>query len=220
MAESSNYNPYAPPGSDGESPQGDDDRHAFRPATLGRRFLGAMIDGVVNTAALYITRSAMNGAPLSWEEMFGQRAQEQRSVASLFATLVPLGIMAWLIAKRGQSVGKIVMGTRIVDEEGRRAGLYNGFVLRTLPFAAIGFIPSLLMATGMPFQSALPFTFIVSFVSLIDTGLILGAHRRCLHDRIAGTYVAVVGTERPPKDDAPRQPRKKKRRKAAAVGQA
>lgn len=216
MAPTPDYNPYAP-GRD-DAPESGDDPQAFRPASLGRRFMGAMVDGLFNMVLLYAVRTVINGSPQSYDAMFGPRAQEQNAGTNLVLSLLPLAIMGSLVASRGQSLGKIVMRTRIVDEEGRRAGLYNGFVMRTLPFAAIALVPTALLAMGVvSFQNIQPFTSIIGLVSLVDAAMILGANRRCLHDRIAGTYVAEVGTERPHREDKPRRTRKKKR-KAAPTG--
>jgi len=204
-------NDYAAPPDDD-----DDDRYAFRPATLGQRFLGAMIDALFNLVMLYIIRAAMDRVPWDLDDLAGVRAAVKHPGPLFVGTLVPLAFTAWLIHVRGQSLGKMLVGTRIVDEDGRRADLKHGFLLRTFPLIAVGLVPSLLMALGTGLQVVPPLLLLVSLASFVDAGMILGAYHRCLHDRIAGTYVAVAGTERPFRDEAAKRPRKKKAKRQRA----
>ncbi|MFT3774901.1 MAG: RDD family protein [Minicystis sp.] len=214
------HNPYAPPRNHDEDPVSDRGGRTFERATLGARFGGALIDGLFGFVLVYALRAGIamgtEGTVPSFMELYGPKALERGGFTGLGLSMVPLVIMGTLIAKRGQSVGKIVMGTRIVRPDGRTADFVHGFALRTLPLTAIALVPSLLVATGTPLLSVQPLTMLTSLVSFIDAVLIFGAERRCLHDRIGGTYVAQVGTERPADEDAPRPMRRKKRKAADA----
>jgi uncharacterized RDD family membrane protein YckC len=116
-----------------------------------------------------------------------------------------------LIANSGQSVGKLVLGTRIIDAEGHTAGFFQGFVLRTLPVTLVALLPTLGLAVGLDVATAGVLAILAGLVSLVDCLLIFGAENRTLHDRIAGTYVCSVGTQRVL--DEEQQAREEKRKK-------
>jgi uncharacterized RDD family membrane protein YckC len=134
---------------------------------------------------------------------------------------VPLVLQAVLIARSGQSFGKLAMRTRIVDEEGRTAGFFQAFVVRTLPFTLLGVVPSFWMIGDTDFETFRTLSIAVGLVSVVDALLIYGDDNRTLHDRIAGPYVCVVGTQRILREIAEARrsqaPRKKRRRRKAAV---
>jgi len=211
-------NPYAPPGDDEPAPSSGGERRAFEPATLGRRFLGALVDTIFNVLVLYSVHSAFSvatrGEIASWSYIFGPGAAAIRPLETLAASFMPLVIMAALISTRAQSVGKIALMTRIVDAEGRPATLRNGFLLRTLPFQIVAFLPTFALMAGGAAQGVQPLSLLTSLFATVDVLMIFGVGRQCLHDRVARTFVAVAGSERPPR--APRR-RKKRRRKAAAA---
>jgi uncharacterized RDD family membrane protein YckC len=128
------------------------------------------------------------------------------------ATSLVFAINGVLIATRGQSIGKVLARTRIVDQEGRRAGFVRGFVVRTVPFTMLQLLPPMVIDLGGSAGTAETLRFVAGLVALWDVALIFGTHRQCVHDRIAGTYVAVAGSEqggRGARADRPR-PRKKR----------
>jgi uncharacterized RDD family membrane protein YckC len=64
----------------------------------------------------------------------------------LGGTLGALGLLqAFLLATRGQSIGKRFAGLRVVRADGRPAGLAHGVALRTLPLVLV---PGLLFGLG------------------------------------------------------------------------
>ncbi|MEP7125265.1 MAG: RDD family protein [Byssovorax sp.] len=207
-------NPYAPPARDDTAAHSDggDERIAFETASRGRRLAGVMIDGILGWAIFFGARVIMKGGIPTWSEFSSAQALEKRGLADLVPAAFTLAITGLLIAYRGQSLGKIVMRTRIVDAEGRQATLVNGLLVRTLPFTVIALLPTVLIAMGMSVASAQPLTILIGLVAVIDDIMIFGDTRRCLHDRIAGTYVAVVGTERLRREKRARRAGKKKRR--------
>jgi uncharacterized RDD family membrane protein YckC len=200
----SETNPYAPPveSEPHETPPSSDTRIPFEYASLGRRFIGALVDGLLQTAI---------ALPLAYVVPTGPT---RINPASLFvASLVVLAINGTLIATRGQSVGKIVAGTRIVDEEGRLPGLVRGFVVRTLPFTAVTSFPFIVGQLGGSASTVDAVEVVTGLVALVDELLIFGTYRQCLHDRIANTYVAIAGTERHLRP----RPKKRKKQKKRAV---
>ncbi|MGN6514111.1 MAG: RDD family protein [Lysobacteraceae bacterium] len=80
-----------------------------------------------------------------------------------------------LLHRQGQTLGKKLMGVRIVRTDGSRAGLGRIFLLRYFAPGLIGAIP-----------------FIGGFFSLADALLIFGAEKRCIHDYFADTIVVTA----------------------------
>jgi uncharacterized RDD family membrane protein YckC len=85
---------------------------------------------------------------------------------------------AFPLYKNGQTWGKVALGIRIVDLEGRKPNFWRLLALRYLPWHVIASIP----VAGM-------------ILSIVDSLMIFRDDRRCAHDLIAGTRVVVV--ERP-----------------------
>jgi uncharacterized RDD family membrane protein YckC len=85
-------------------------------------------------------------------------------------------VQTWLLTTRGQTVGKRLVGIRIVRyRDGSPAGFVHGVLLRSWVINLIGVIPT--VGTYFPF---------------LDLGFIFGPERRCLHDLIADTKVVVA----------------------------
>lgn len=76
------------------------------------------------------------------------------------------------LANYGQTIGKRIMKIKIVDMAGNNLGIIKLYSLRYLVFSLISQIP---VAGGL--------------ISLINVLFIFGNHKRCLHDRLAGTQV-------------------------------
>ncbi|HWA27739.1 MAG TPA: RDD family protein [Lacunisphaera sp.] len=83
-----------------------------------------------------------------------------------------LVIQVVLLSWRGQSVGKLLLGIRIVAANGAPAGFARAFVLRGL----LPFIIEQIPLFGLLFL-------------FVDSCFIFRDDRRCLHDLIAGTVV-------------------------------
>jgi uncharacterized RDD family membrane protein YckC len=148
-------------------------------ADLGSRFLAAMIDGLLTIL------SGVPGAflvlldPAVWE-----RADEP-GVFGILGSLVLLGglfvqaVLQWfLIATRGQSIGKIVTKIHIRKQDGSPVDFVSGVVLRAWAMAGIIAVVNLVTCG-----------FLGWVVNVVDAAFIFGDDRRCLHDQIAGTDV-------------------------------
>jgi uncharacterized RDD family membrane protein YckC len=133
------------------------------------------------------------------------------------STLIALAFQGALIARRGQSLGKIAARTLIVHDNGRVAGFYEGFVLRSLPVSGAMLLPKLLEATGTPAATARTFSNGVGLLALIDVLMIFGSRSQCGHDRFAGTFVAKAAPQGPPAEPPARAPAKKRKRKKVPV---
>ncbi len=152
-------------------------------ASLGQRFGAALIDGVLKMLCWLPTASAL------WAVLGDQiRSGEQPSTAELMVAMegvlskslpflaVLAVVQCLLLSRRGQSIGKALLGLRIVRlANNHQAGFLHAFVLR-------GMIPWVI--EQIPFLGGLFW--------LIDVSFIFGAERRCLHDYIATTKVVKI----------------------------
>ncbi len=157
-------NPFAPPKADvadvgaGNAPV---------LATRGNRLLATIIDFAAQIAVMMVVNLAL---PFS---LFSDQGPD---AAPLAAGLV--GIVIWfvlqgpILVKRGQTLGKVALGMRIVRPDGSRVGPARMLGLRYGVGWAVGLIPLVNVIYG-----------------LIDSLLIFRASHRCLHDQIADTIV-------------------------------
>ena len=102
---------------------------------------------------------------------------------SWFLLRIPLlGIVSylilntWLLWRRGQTVGKLIMQIRIVSSRNEPAPLWKLLLLRAFYFLE-------LYAIASPFL----------VLALLDQVLIFRQDRRCLHDIISDTQVVRLG---------------------------
>ena len=91
-------------------------------------------------------------------------------------SLVFLTVNAYLLANRGQTIGKFVMKTQIVSDGGELVPLMPLFLKRYLLIWFIGSLP-----------------FVGRLFSLADALVIFRDNRKCLHDEFAGTKVIRMG---------------------------
>ena len=162
-------NRYAPPKAevqDAIDGEGEGGNLASRGARLGGAILDAIVSWIVIFPIMYYSgfwQSAMAG-----EVHFGQ----QMMLATV-GMLVFLLLNGYLLSKRGQTIGKALVGTRIVSVEGERIlPLLNVFGLRYVPMNVIAQIP-----------------YVGSVLAFINVLFIFRDDRRCVHDLIAGTKV-------------------------------
>jgi uncharacterized RDD family membrane protein YckC len=174
-------NPYAPPQAEVR------DAPAARPtkgtlATRTLRLAGAIIDSVAS-AVFVVPFLVFTGdwtAAISGELSYGR--------ISLGGFAVFMAMQGYLLATRGQTIGKWLVGTRIVRADNdevptlaRTLGLRYGALALGLPSALL-----VLVVNG----NGIPYVLVV--VGLIDIARIFRRDRRCLHDLIAGTKVVAV----------------------------
>lgn len=126
---------------------------------LGPRFLNAVLEasrgGQLDLEDIDTGRVALGGLVLG---------------AGVLALMI---VQVWMLSTRGQSIGKRIIGIRIVlARDGGHAGFVHAWALRNLVPGIISFLPWL----GMLFV-------------LVDILFIFGPQRRCVHDHLAGTIV-------------------------------
>ena len=154
-------------------------------ASVGARIGGALLDGLVHILVL-IPGLVIGGAmiigstaeaPASGEAPDAVAAATGAEIlVALFIVgpiFLPMIINGVLIAKSGQSVGKKIVGTRIVDRDsGETSGFVQGYLIRTFVFQLICNIPAIGFITA-----------IVDVIFLFIEG------NQTLHDRLARTRV-------------------------------
>ena len=98
------------------------------------------------------------------------------------AWLALLVVQVWLLATRGQSIGKLLVGVRIVRfADGGKAGIVYAWLLREVPMTFIGMVLGFVPFIG-------PVMIRPAF-HVTDWCMIFRDDQRCLHDLIAGTKV-------------------------------
>lgn len=124
-------------------------------ATRKQRFLAALADAVIVGVPYIIGSLDVIPAPLR--------------LLGVVSSLVLLGVQLYRVSTQGQTLGKKLLGIRIVMKDTMENG---GFVVNVLKR---GFLNGLL--------SLIPGYF------LVDSCFVFRDDRRCLHDMIAGTVV-------------------------------
>jgi uncharacterized RDD family membrane protein YckC len=143
-------------------------------AGRGTRLLAILIDAVL--AGLAFGAIAL----LTPINVFNPRPGSSGLVGVLLVNVVLgfiifLVIHGYLLATRGQTVGKALLKIRIVRSDGSPASFGRIVGLRYLPTSIVAPIP-----------------FVGAVYSLVDSLLIFRQSRRCLHDNIADTIVVNV----------------------------
>jgi uncharacterized RDD family membrane protein YckC len=137
-------------------------------AERGARFAAVAIDQVALVAPIFVCMLLgilLSNGPDAGLSMLGLGALGALGVASY---------QLYLLATVGQSLGKRVMGIKVVRTDGRPVDLARLIFLRNVVPALIG------MCTWNVFN-------------LVDALCIFTQQRRCLHDHIADTQVIAVG---------------------------
>lgn len=123
----------------------------------------------------------VTGPLMFWTGYWQRAMQQQVSTGDMVLhTVVWLAIYmllhGYLLATRGQSIGKMLLRVRIVDyDTGALLPLSKLVGLRLVPVWIVSLIP-----------------YVGGILSLIDVLFIFGSERRCVHDLIAGTRVVVA----------------------------
>ncbi|MCX6954258.1 MAG: RDD family protein [Verrucomicrobia bacterium] len=145
------------------------------------RLLAQLLDNVIGIAcalpglimiALAVARAGITVGG-DWTKLATAAGFAAGFIVACFALFVLAVVQLWMLVTRGQTIGKRVLGIRIVSfEDETNPGFVKVFLLRGLVPAIIGAVPYL----GM-------------FFTLTDICFIFRDDRRCIHDIIAGTKV-------------------------------
>ncbi|MCQ4165722.1 RDD family protein [Tahibacter harae] len=161
------YNPYSAPLAQVEQQPGQADLElADRGSRLGAYLLDSVFIVVLAIALVAVSAVFENA---------GQGARAAGVILALLGFLAYIGFNLVLLHRHGQTLGKRIVGIRIVRTDGSRCELWRIIVLRV-------------MASGL--LQSLPFIGWIIF--LVDSLMIFGDERRCLHDIFADTIVVRV----------------------------
>lgn len=144
-------------------------------ASLGKRFGAAVLDGVAAAVLVGIPYGILMARV--GHDAYDSPANEQTLIwAGAFMGLgfVVLAVVnIVMLTTRGQSIGKRLMGIRIVTHpDGQKPGFVKAVLLRSFVNSLIGAVPCL-----------------GGLYALVDVCFIFQEDRRCIHDQIAGTQV-------------------------------
>ena len=138
-------------------------------AGRGIRLVAVLLDAVFAGIAFWIISLV---TPLSWSPAPGVNLVRFLAINGLVGFVIFVVLHGYLLATRGQTIGKALLKVRIVRSDGSRASLMRIVALRFLPTTVISLIP---LVGGL--------------YATIDSLLIFRESRRCLHDNIADTIV-------------------------------
>ncbi len=158
-------NPYSPPEAAVDVDDGNDIL-ASRGARLGGAIIDSILSIVVIIPIMFMTGYWQRAATgeISWTEALGY---------GLLGIFIFIVLHGYLLAKRGQTIGKVVAETRIVSvDDGKILPFSRVLGLRYLPWFVISQIP-----------------LIGPILGLVNVLFIFRSDKRCLHDLIAGTRV-------------------------------
>jgi uncharacterized RDD family membrane protein YckC len=153
-------------------------------ADRGARLLAASIDELIVLGAFLpmlfgavptlvnLASGSVDPLALDTGDIVGAMLRGPGITITVVALLLWCGITAWLVASNGQSIGKRLVGIKVVRSDGSRASFARIFLLRNV----VNGLPNLLPYVGWLYQ-------------LADPLLIYQDSRRCLHDMIADTTV-------------------------------
>jgi len=159
-------NPYATPSADVAVEELGEEVLAGRFA----RLIAAIVDGIVILLVL-VPFTYLFGY---WERaLSGQYLLLEGIAWTVAGTVVWLVVNGYTLAKRGQTLGKMLLGVRIVSvSDDSILPVWKVFFVRYLPVTLVSQIPLL----GF-------------FAVIINALFIFRADRRCVHDLMAGSRV-------------------------------
>lgn len=168
-------NPYAAPSS--ASIQTNQPGNHGEPATLLSRFVGAIVDVIL--VVIVIVPISFTIGIVAGVLQIDFSTPLMSFLLTLFMLpiylIVFLAINGYLLSTRGQTVGKYMVNTKIVGNDGTLQPLIPMFLKRYGVLWIFSMIPTL-----------------GAFVGIIDALMIFRGSRKCLHDEIAGTRVIKV----------------------------
>jgi len=134
----------------------------------GQRLLAAIIDVIASLVAILIVRALTPWDPFaSTRDYFSLSLRDPAIGFVLFLLL-----NGYLLATQGRTIGKRLIGLRIVRSDGSPASFGRLIGLRYGVFSLLNVLPILGQIVG-----------------IVDALCIFRASRRCLHDKLADTVV-------------------------------
>jgi uncharacterized RDD family membrane protein YckC len=140
-------------------------------APLRKRFFGILIDMLI-LLIICVPIGVSLGLIDFDVDMRASYSYENGIILATISSVAFLIINGYFLAKRGQTIGKMWAGTKIVDSSGNKLKFVQVTLVRTIAFNFIGQIP-----------------LIGIIVATIDLLFVFSEEHRTLHDRLAGSYV-------------------------------
>ncbi|WDE98125.1 RDD family protein [Lentisphaera profundi] len=151
----------------------DDSNINFNLASRSQRFMGSLIDGVIMSCVtlplMYFT-GGFDGVTEGREPSFAYTAG-----ITVVGIIVFVLINFKFLSSNGQTIGKKVVKTKIVMNDGEPAGLSGPLLKRYSVYFFLGLIPV-----------------IGQILSMINILIIFGGAKRCGHDYAGGTKVVAI----------------------------
>lgn len=165
-------NPYAPPEAEVSDVVGSDE--VFEHASRGIRLGAAIIDSViVMLVASPLAYSAFTST--AWVDDPFAIFSGPLALLSIAGLLGLIAVTIVFVHRNGQTIGKKLVGIKVVRSDGSKASLGRIFWLRNV----VNGIPTVIPYVG-------------NLYSLVDHLFIFGDKRQCLHDKIADTIVVTA----------------------------
>lgn len=167
-------NPYRP-STPQQAPTKRSSQRRYPTADLGKRFLGALLDGLVGFVVIVPGYAMMIMATIANERNPGPMFFIGIGILILGALAIFIA-QIYLLVTRSQTIGKMLIKTKIMCiETNQPADATKTILLRAFVNGLIGGIP----CVGIIY-------------TIVDICYIFSDGHRCIHDRIAGTWVADV----------------------------
>jgi uncharacterized RDD family membrane protein YckC len=141
-------------------------------ATRGKRLAAAIIDIIIFLPLVIIIARPLGLIDFEPTEAPPEFDLEQTIQLFIISQVLFLLVQGYLLHTRGQSIGKVILKTRIVAMDGKMLGLGKLYFIRYFVFSLIAQIPV-----------------IGATINICNILFIFGKEQRCLHDRLAGTKV-------------------------------
>jgi uncharacterized RDD family membrane protein YckC len=173
MNDSAANNPFTPPKASVTATVDDANELAGRWIRLG----AALLDGLIGFVLVYgpvlaVGASALVTAILTKQPLVFTTAIVVALGISSIMAIALLVVTILFVSRYGQTIGKRIVGIRVVRNDGSKAGIGRIFWLRNVVNALPSFVP-----------------LVGGIYTLVDLLFIFSDSRRCLHDRIADTKV-------------------------------
>lgn len=145
-------------------------------ATRSERFAGAFVDGLVQIILVVPASFALVFILMMVMTIEDVNSLGFELVTSVLGFFIGAGafllVNGYLLATRGQTVGKVLLKTKIVSDSGEQLPLSHLVLRRYVPIWAV---------TSLPWIGGL--------FGLANALAIFRENRKCIHDDIAGTKV-------------------------------
>jgi uncharacterized RDD family membrane protein YckC len=169
------FNPYAAPSA--RLANVEEPVLVLDPASRWARLGASLLDDLIGAGPILLLAWGVTlamGYGFSLTEAVENEPSELVNICIFVLTgnAVYLGLHGYLLVRKGQTLGKLICGIRIVRQDGTPADLWDSFVKRHFPLVVIQQIP-----------------FLGKLAVIVDPLFIFRENRLCLHDEVAGTMV-------------------------------